>query len=68
VAVGGGWGTLAEIAFALRAGVPVIGLDTWEPARRGRPEPGIVAADNAEAAVSEALRRAPGRGVGPRGS
>jgi uncharacterized protein (TIGR00725 family) len=29
IAVGGGYGTLAEIAFALRLRKPVIGLDTW---------------------------------------
>jgi uncharacterized protein (TIGR00725 family) len=30
IAVGGAHGTLSEIAFALKTGVPVIGLDTWE--------------------------------------
>jgi uncharacterized protein (TIGR00725 family) len=29
VAVGGGFGTLSEIALALRTGTPVIGLATW---------------------------------------
>jgi uncharacterized protein (TIGR00725 family) len=29
VAIGGAYGTLSEIALALRAGVPVIGLGTW---------------------------------------
>ena len=29
VAVGGAYGTLSEVALALRAGVPVIGLHTW---------------------------------------
>ena len=29
VAVGGGFGTLSEIALALRTGTPVIGLGTW---------------------------------------
>ena len=29
VAVGGGFGTLSEIALALRIGVPVVGLATW---------------------------------------
>src|SRR5687768_18451854 len=27
IAVGGSWGTLAEIAFAMRPGLPVVGLD-----------------------------------------
>jgi hypothetical protein len=30
VAIGGAWGTLSEIALALRADVPVFGLGTWE--------------------------------------
>jgi len=30
VAVGGAYGTLSEIAFALRTGVPVVGIGTWE--------------------------------------
>jgi uncharacterized protein (TIGR00725 family) len=32
LAVGGGWGTLSELALAVRAGVPVVGLASWEPA------------------------------------
>ena len=30
VAVGGGYGTLSEVALALRTGVPVAGIGTWE--------------------------------------
>jgi uncharacterized protein (TIGR00725 family) len=30
VAVGGGTGTLSEIALALKAGKPVVGLGTWD--------------------------------------
>ncbi|MGH8907349.1 MAG: TIGR00725 family protein [Egibacteraceae bacterium] len=30
IAVGGGYGTLSEIALALKAGIPVIGLGTWD--------------------------------------
>src|SRR4051794_41753599 len=29
IAVGGAYGTLSEIAFALRTGTPVVGLGTW---------------------------------------
>jgi predicted Rossmann-fold nucleotide-binding protein len=29
VVVGGGFGTLSEIASALKLGVPVVGLDSW---------------------------------------
>ena len=34
VAIGGGWGTLSEIALALKTGVPVVGVGTWEPRDR----------------------------------
>lgn len=51
VAVGGAWGTLAEIAFARAAGKPVFGVGTWELG-----EDGVVAveagADAAERAVA----------------
>lgn len=30
IAVGGAYGTLSEIAFALKTGVPVIGLGSWD--------------------------------------
>ena len=30
IAVGGAYGTLSEIALALRTDVPVVGLDTWD--------------------------------------
>ena len=30
VAVGGAYGTLSEVALALKTGVPVVGLHTWE--------------------------------------
>jgi uncharacterized protein (TIGR00725 family) len=29
IAVGGGCGTLVELAFALKQGIPVVGLNTW---------------------------------------
>ena len=56
VAIGGGWGTLSEIALALKAGVPVVGVGTWEPAIGGSEVDGIVACDDAREAVAEALR------------
>ena len=48
IAIGGGYGTLSEIALALRAGKPVIGLDTWEIE-------GVARADGPEAAVAAVL-------------
>jgi len=58
VAIGGGWGTLSEIALALKTGVPVVGIGTWEPARGGSPVEGVVTMDDPRAAVAEALRLA----------
>ena len=66
VAIGGGWGTLSEIALALKTGVPVVGLDTWEPLRGGEPVPGIVAAAGVREAVDEALRLSAGSAHPPR--
>lgn len=58
VAVGGGYGTLSELGFALRTGVPVVGLGTWELARGGRPDVGVVRVDTPEEAVATAIRLA----------
>jgi uncharacterized protein (TIGR00725 family) len=58
VAIGGGWGTLSEIALALKAGLPVVGIGTWEPSLGGEAAGGVVAAEDPRAAVEEALRLA----------
>ena len=58
VAIGGGWGTLSEIALALKAGLPVVGIGTWEPVLDGEAAGGVVAADDPRFAVAEALRLA----------
>jgi uncharacterized protein (TIGR00725 family) len=55
IAVGGAYGTLSEIALALRAGVPVIGLNTWEIE-------GVERVESADEAVSRAVESAAGRG------
>ena len=57
VAIGGAWGTLSEIAFALRAGKPVVGLATWELRRGGEPVEGIIGANDPRQAVGQALAR-----------
>src|SRR5207302_9478295 len=51
VAVGGGLGTLSEIALALRNGRPTIGIRTWRFERNGRTEPELPIADNANDAL-----------------
>jgi uncharacterized protein (TIGR00725 family) len=45
IAIGGGYGTLSEIALALKAGKPVVGIGTWEieGVRRARDAPEAVA-------------------------
>lgn len=48
IAIGGEYGTLSEIAFALQMNKPVIGIKTWEIK-------GIINANNAEEAVNKAL-------------
>jgi uncharacterized protein (TIGR00725 family) len=48
IAVGGAYGTLSEIALALKAGKPVIGLGTWEI-------DGVERVEGPEAAVNTAL-------------
>ena len=55
IAVGGAYGTLSEIALALRAGTPVVGLGTWELSRDGRPDDSIIRAANPREAVDAAL-------------
>ena len=55
IAVGGAYGTLSEIALALRAGKRVVGLRTWELSRRGEPAGDIVEAADAQQAVALAL-------------
>lgn len=60
IAVGGGYGTLSEIALALEAGLPVIGLHTWQLARDSTPDTGIVRAADPADAVALALQMAGG--------
>jgi uncharacterized protein (TIGR00725 family) len=49
IAVGGEYGTLSEIAFALKMGKAVIGLHTWDIA-------GVIKSENEEDAVEKAFR------------
>lgn len=55
VGVGGEWGTLSEIALALKAGTPVVGLGTWELSRGGHRDESIAVAQDAADAVRLAL-------------
>ena len=59
VAIGGSYGTLSEIAFALLFGVPVVGLGTWEVRREGHPDVPVVYVATPEEAAERALSLAP---------
>jgi len=54
IAVGGEYGTLSEIAFALRTGVPVVAIGSWAL-------PDVAAVGTPEAAVDLALALAEAR-------
>lgn len=57
IAVGGSWGTLSEVALAMRrGGVPVVSLGGWRLLdREGSLIPGLVLAESPEHAVALAL-------------
>jgi len=55
IAIGGSYGTLSEIAYALQSSTPVIGLRTWSLARGGVTESSIIVALNPVDAVEKAL-------------
>jgi uncharacterized protein (TIGR00725 family) len=55
IAIAGEYGTLSEIALALKMGKPVIGLQTWELVKQGRRWDTIHRAKSAEEAVRMAL-------------
>ncbi len=58
IAVAGEFGTLSEIALALKMGKPVVGLQTWELAKDGLPVEAITRATSPADAVATALRLA----------
>jgi uncharacterized protein (TIGR00725 family) len=59
IAIHGEFGTLSEIALALKMGRPVVGLGTWELMKAGEAVESIVRAKNAEDAVAKALALVP---------
>lgn len=64
IAVHGAYGTLSEIAFALRLNIPVVGINTWEACRGGASDPGIHVAQTAEEAVALAMQLAQAQSTG----
>jgi uncharacterized protein (TIGR00725 family) len=55
VAVGGEYGTLSEIAMALKMGKRVVALSSWEIASKGAPDDKIIRAASPEAAVEAVM-------------
>jgi uncharacterized protein (TIGR00725 family) len=62
IAVGGSYGTLSEIGYALQGGTPVIGLETWSLSRNGRNDNSIITAQSPAEAVDRALDLASKKG------
>lgn len=55
IAIGGRFGTLSEIAFALNTTKPVVGLNTWELVSPDGATAPIIKADSPDDAVRKAL-------------
>jgi uncharacterized protein (TIGR00725 family) len=51
IAVGGEYGTLTEIAMALKMGKKVVALSSWEISRAGQPDDKIIRAKSPQEAV-----------------
>ncbi len=56
IAVGGRYGTLSEIAMALKLGTPVVGLRTWELSRAGQRVDAFPVCETAGEAVALAFQ------------
>lgn len=61
IAVGGGYGTLTEIGYALDSKIPVIGLGTWKISRNNQTDKSIIRVHNAKEAVIKALKLIKGK-------
>jgi len=55
IAIGGNYGTLSEIAYALKSSIPVIGLNTWSLSRNGQEDDSIIKVQSATEAVDKAI-------------
>ncbi|MDI6735387.1 MAG: TIGR00725 family protein [bacterium] len=57
IAIEGSYGTLSEMAFCLKLGVPLIGLKTWKLNRENHEIPPIIYAQTAKEAVEIAISK-----------
>jgi uncharacterized protein (TIGR00725 family) len=55
IAIGGRYGTLSEIALALKSGIPVVGVNTWSFSRNGQEDDSIIRVQTAAEAVHKAI-------------
>ena len=61
IAIGGAFGTLSEIGYAMDAKIPVVALSTWELSVKGDGDPivdGMIPASDPVDAVEKALAAA----------
>lgn len=61
IAIGGSYGTLCEIGFALSYGIPVVGINTWKVIRKGHIKAPITYVRTPEDAVIKAIKAAKNR-------
>lgn len=66
IAIQGSYGTLSEIALALKSGTPVVGLKTWELRHPEGSDVPITSAQTAEEAVDAAFALIPRQRTGRR--
>jgi len=62
IAIGGNYGTLSEIAYALKSNIPVIGLNTWTLSQNGQKKDPIIRVASAQEAVNTAISLAKKKG------
>ena len=60
IAIDGDYGTLSEIAYALKSDIPVIGLSSWSLSKNGHEDKSIILAEDAFDAVEKAVNLAKG--------
>ncbi len=63
IAIGGRYGTLSEIAHALKNNTPVIGLNTWSLSHNGQKDDSIIRVRSATEAVDKAVSSAKKRKI-----
>lgn len=58
IAIGGKYGTLCEISYALMYDIPIVGINTWHIEKEGLKKHNIIYVDTAKEAVELALKLA----------